>query len=48
MAQDVPVLLNELLASNDSVVRDPQGDFEDWVELVNMSDAAFDTAGMYL
>ncbi len=48
MAQDVPVLLNELLASNDSVVRDPQGDFEDWVELVNMSDNAFDTAGLYL
>ena len=48
MAQDVPLLLNELLASNDTGVRDPQGEFEDWVELVNVSDSAFDAAGLFL
>ncbi|MCF7973654.1 MAG: lamin tail domain-containing protein [Phycisphaerae bacterium] len=47
-AQEIPLLLNELLASNDTVVRDPQGEFEDWLELVNLSDAAFDAAGLYL
>lgn len=48
LAQETPLLLNELLASNDSVIRDPQGDYEDWVELVNTSDTAFDAAGLYL
>ena len=48
MAQEVPLLLNELLASNDTGVRDPQGEFEDWVELVNVSDSAFDAAGLFL
>ncbi|NQV31835.1 MAG: chitobiase/beta-hexosaminidase C-terminal domain-containing protein, partial [Phycisphaeraceae bacterium] len=48
VAQEVPLVLNELLASNDSGVRDPQGEFEDWVELLNMSDSAFDAAGLFL
>ena len=48
MAQEMPLLLNELLASNDSGVRDPQGEFEDWVELLNVSDSDFDAAGLFL
>jgi len=48
LAQESPLLLNELLASNNSVVRDPQGEFEDWVELVNVTDSDFDAAGLYL
>ncbi|MCP4454662.1 MAG: hypothetical protein GY809_24650, partial [Planctomycetes bacterium] len=48
MAQEMPLLLNELLASNDTGVRDPQGEFEDWVELLNVSDSDFDAAGLFL
>jgi hypothetical protein len=43
-----PVLINELMAANSSSLADPQGQFDDWVELYNSGDAAIDTAGMYL
>ncbi|MEN6335646.1 MAG: lamin tail domain-containing protein [Phycisphaerales bacterium] len=43
-----PVLINELMAANSSSLADPQGQFDDWVELYNAGDAAIDTAGMYL
>ncbi len=48
VAQDVPLVLNELMAFNETGVRDPQGEFEDWVELLNMSDSDFDAAGLFL
>ena len=42
------VVLNELMADNDSLVADPQGDFDDWLELANISEADVDLSGMYL
>ena len=42
------VVINELMADNDNVIMDPQGDFDDWLELYNTSDKSVDLSGMYL
>lgn len=42
------VVISEVLASNTRTVADPQGQFDDYVELHNTSDAAVDLSGMYL
>ena len=42
------VVINELMASNGSTVADPQGEFDDWIELLNMTAAQIDLSGMYL
>lgn len=43
------VRLNEILASNRSIVRDSAGEFDDWVELFNLSsEEAVDLTGFYL
>ncbi len=44
----VPLVLNELMASNNSVVEDPQGDYDDWIEIYNSSDSPVDAGGLYL
>jgi spore coat protein CotH len=45
---DSPVVLNEFMAENTKTVADPQGEFEDWIELHNASAEAVDLTGMYL
>ena len=42
------VVINELMADNDTIVADPQGDYDDWLELYNLSDTAVMLTGMYL
>jgi len=42
------LLVNELLASNDSINTDEMGEFEDWAELSNIGAAALDAGGFYL
>lgn len=42
------VVINELMADNDNIHADPQGDYDDWLELYNLSDAAVLLTGMYL
>jgi len=42
------VVINEVMASNVSFFSDPQGDFDDWVELYNAGDAIVNVGGMYL
>ncbi|MDE0422191.1 MAG: lamin tail domain-containing protein, partial [Gammaproteobacteria bacterium] len=42
------VVINELMASNSTTAQDPQGDADDWIELMNTSDATVDLSGMYL
>ena len=42
------VVINEVMASNTKTLADPQGDFDDWIELFNAGDTAVDVAGMYL
>ena len=42
------VIINELLAGNTKSGKDPQGEFEDFVELYNLTGDAIDLSGMYL
>lgn len=43
-----PVVINEVLASNTATVTDPQGEFEDYVELRNVTPEEVDLTGRYL
>jgi hypothetical protein len=42
------VVLNEVMTKNVASIADPQGQYDDWIELKNISDEAIDLAGMYL
>ncbi len=45
----IPLLINEFLASNSNIKPpDPQGQFDDWVEIYNFGNKAINTGGMYL
>ena len=48
MLEGSPVVINELMADNDNTAEDPQGDYDDWVELFNRTDSPVDLSGMYL
>lgn len=43
-----PVVINELQAKNTSTLADPQGEFDDWIELRNVSTEPVDLTGHYL
>src|SRR4030042_2983005 len=43
-----PLFVNEIMASNSSAARDPQGEYDDWIELYNASGAPADFGGLYL
>jgi len=45
---DGRVVINEFMAANDSILADPQGRFDDWVEIYNPGDDPVNVAGMYL
>jgi len=47
-AASSPVVISELMASNVASITDPQGDFDDWVELHNITDTEVDLTGRYL
>ncbi|HIE30495.1 TPA: lamin tail domain-containing protein [Candidatus Poribacteria bacterium] len=47
-AEGSPVVINELMASNTRSIRDPQGDYDDWIELHNLSNKEINLSGMYL
>ncbi len=42
------VIINELMASNTKTAKDPQGQFDDWIELANVTDKPIALDGMYL
>lgn len=42
------VVINELMPVNTTVVSDPDGEFDDWIELYNMSSEAKDLSGWFL
>ena len=46
--QESAVTLSEIMASNTETLQDPQGEFDDWIELRNDSDQPFDLSGFYL
>jgi hypothetical protein len=43
-----PIVINELMADNVKTIRDPQGEYDDWIELVNVSEREIDLSAMYL
>lgn len=45
---DSPVIINELMADNTRTIADPQGEFDDWIELKNTSDRPVNLAGYFL
>lgn len=47
-APDTPVILNEFMAANTRILRDPQGDYDDWIELRNLTAEPVDLSGWYL
>ncbi len=47
-ADEVTVVINELMAANTKSIVDPQGDYEDWLELYNVTDKTVVLTGMYL
>jgi hypothetical protein len=47
-ATNTPVVINEFMASNAATLADPQGDYDDWIELRNLTDAEVDLTGRYL
>jgi hypothetical protein len=42
------LVVNEFMASNDATVADQDGEFDDWIELHNNTDAAISLAGFFL
>ena len=42
------MVINEFMASNLSTIADPQGEFEDWIELRNLTGSPVDLTGRYL
>ena len=44
----ITVAISEFLASNKRTNKDPQGEFEDWIELFNHGNTDIDLSGMYL
>ena len=42
------LVINELMAENDSFIQDNYGEYDDWLELYNASGATVDLGGMYL
>ncbi len=46
--QDVSLVINEVMASNSSTKADPQGQYDDWIEIYNYGDMPVDAGGLYL
>ena len=42
------IVINEFMARNDSVISDPQGEFDDWIELYNSGALPVDIGGMFM
>ena len=47
-AAEIPLVINELMASNNTSIQDPQGQYDDWIEIHNYGLDAIDIGGMYL
>jgi spore coat protein CotH len=47
-ATGTPLVINELMASNTTTVADPQGEYDDWIELRNLTSEEVDLTGRYL
>jgi hypothetical protein len=48
LAATTPVVINEVMAVNTATATDPQGEYEDWIELHSVVGDTVDLSGMYL
>lgn len=44
----IPLFINEIMASNSRTRMDPQGQYDDWIEIYNAGQVGFYLAGMHL
>jgi hypothetical protein len=44
----IPLVINEFMASNNDTLEDPQGQFDDWIEIWNSGLEPIDVGGMFL
>ena len=44
----VKLIINEFMASNDTIKTDPQGQYDDWIEIYNPTGMAIDIGGLYI
>ena len=44
----IPLVINEFMASNSKTRTDPQGQYDDWIEICNGGDQTIDIGGMHL
>jgi len=47
-AAEVTLVINEFMASNNTSIQDPQGQYDDWIEIHNYGANAINIGGMYL
>ena len=47
-ASSASLVINEFMASNSGSVRDPQGQYDDWIEIHNFGSDPINVGGMYL
>ena len=48
VVKESPIVINELMAFNTNTLTDPQGQYEDWLELHNLTNSTVNLTGMYL
>jgi hypothetical protein len=48
LIEGIILVINEVMASNNTTVADPQSQYDDWVEIYNSTDITIDIGGMYL
>jgi hypothetical protein len=46
--EEKPLVINEFMATNTGVVKDPFGENEDWIELFNLTDKDINISGYYI
>ncbi|MBT5707210.1 MAG: hypothetical protein HOI66_12910 [Verrucomicrobia bacterium] len=47
-ASTTSIVINELMAKNESTITDEAGEYDDWIELHNQSNTVIDVSGMFL
>jgi hypothetical protein len=47
-ASSASLVINEFMASNSDSIRDPQGQYDDWIEIYNFGFGPINVGGMYL
>ena len=46
--QQNPIVINEVMSSNSKTIRDPQNEYDDWIELYNISGDPVNIGGLFI